>query len=68
MHILLVAEREINTCEFEETEISCTRNLLIYTLANCKHGQGDENESCGYLCISANKASATSPVMKEDGT
>lgn len=57
MHLELVAEREKNTYEFERKEISCSRNLLIYTLADCKHRQGDENEPCGFLCISVNKAS-----------
>lgn len=63
MYIQLVAEKEINICESEEEEVSWTRNLLIYTLVECKHRYGDENESCGFLSISANKASVTSSVM-----
>lgn len=45
-------KREI--CVFEEEEIPFARNLLICTLANCKHRPQHENESCGFLHISAN--------------
>lgn len=58
-----VGSREGNKYMWVWEEISCTRNLLIYTLPDSKHGQGDENESCGFLCRSANKASAASSVM-----
>lgn len=53
---------------FEEEEIPFARNLLICTLASCKHIRRHENESCGFLHISANEESTTSSVMYEGET